>query len=381
MPEILIIKDAVRDTPFALVVKNDGSLSFYGFHEMGSNWAENAQKTVRSESDIKAPEWTESTMFKSVSENAAKSIIDKTLSRKIELNQFAEKVIKKTFASTTETVQMPFMAAIKVALPDADPATPAKDADADPATPETDIKTDANGGVSLDTELVDEDGVPISGVSQSVEKINSGSSCETGGLVGSTQKITEICADGGVSTNSINKAAIVRAMRVKANAGCSAMMVAKTGSNGKATLVICPTASTKYRVRATGALATKTVCVRVNNVPCGVSSTSVNTPTNTPTYTDTYTPVIVSKVAVMKKGKVTSFTTINKTAKVKIPKGAKVVLVVAVTTKKFCSISGTSVKALLPGSCTISVKVTPKATAKVKKPKTTTTKIKITIKK
>ena len=90
---------------------------------------------------------------------------------------------------------------------------------------------------------------------------------------------------------------------------------------------------------------------------------------------------ITAKVAVMKKGKVTSFTTLNKTAKVSVPKGAKVVLVVAVTTKKFCSISGTSVKALLPGSCTISVKVTPKATAKVKKPKTTTTKIKITIKK
>jgi hypothetical protein len=101
MPEILVIKDAVRNTPFALVVKNDDSLSFYGFHEMGSNWAENAQKTVTSELDIKAPEWTESTMFKSVSENAAKSIIDKTLSKKIELNEFAEKVITETFASKT----------------------------------------------------------------------------------------------------------------------------------------------------------------------------------------------------------------------------------------------------------------------------------------
>jgi hypothetical protein len=295
-----------------------------------------------------------------------------------ELNQN----VKKTFTSTTDTVQMPFMAAIKVALPDADPATPAKETDADPTTPETDIKADSTGGVTIETDLVDEDKAPISGVSQSVEKINSGSSCETGGLVGSTQKIADICADGGVSSSSINKAAIVRAMRVKTSAGCSAMMVAKTGSNGKATLVICPTASTKYRVRATGALATKTICVRVNNAPCGVSSTSVNTPTNTPTNTNTYTPTaVVSKVAVMKKGKVTSFTTINKTAKVSVPKGAKVVLVVAVTTKKFCSISGTSVKALLPGTCSISVKVTPKATAKVKKPKTTTTKIKITIKK
>jgi hypothetical protein len=280
---------------------------------------------------------------------------------------------------------MPFMAAIKVTLPDADPTTPAKEADADPTTPETDIKTDSTGGVTIETDLADEDKAPISGVSQSVETVNSGSSCEQGGLVSSTDKVSTICANGGVSTSSINKAAIVRAMRVKTSAGCSAMMVTKTGANGKATLVICPTASTKYRVRGTGAIASKTICVRVNNAPCGVSSTSVNTntPTNTPTYTNTntYTPTVVSKVAVMKKGKVTSFTTINKTAKVSIPKGAKVVLVVAVTTKKFCSISGTSVKALLPGSCTISVKVTPKATAKVKKPKTTTTKIKITISK
>jgi hypothetical protein len=101
MPEILVIKDAVRDAPFALVVKNDDSFSFYGFHEMGSDWAEHAQKTVFSATDIKAPEWTESTTFKSVSENTAKSIIDKTLSKKIELNEFAEKVIKKTFASKT----------------------------------------------------------------------------------------------------------------------------------------------------------------------------------------------------------------------------------------------------------------------------------------
>ena len=62
-----------------------------------------------------------------------------------------------------------------------------------------------------------------------------------------------------------------------------------------------------------------------------------------------------------------------------VPAGAKISLTVAVTTKKLCSITGTSVKALLPGTCSISVKVTPKATAKVKKPKSTTSKIKILI--
>ena len=281
-----------------------------------------------------------------------------------ELNQN----VKKTFASTTETVQMPFMASIKVTLPDADPTTPAKETDADPATPETDIKTDSTGGVTIVTDLVDEDKAPISGVTQSVETVNPGSSCDQGGLVSSTDKVTSICANGGVSASSINKAAMVRAMGVKTSAGCSSMMSTKTAANGKATLVVCPSTSTKYRIRGTGAIASKTICVRVNNVPCGVSSSSVNSPT------------AVSKIAVMKKGKVTSFTTINKTAKVTIPKGAKVVLVVAATSKKYCSISGTSVKAIKPGSCSISVKVTPKATAKVKKSKTTTTKIKITIK-
>jgi hypothetical protein len=291
-----------------------------------------------------------------------------------ELNQN----VKKTFASATETVQMPFMASIKVALPDADPATPAKEADADPSTPETDIKTDSTGGVTIETDLVDEDKAPISGVTQSVETVNPGSSCEQGGLVSSTDKVSTICANGGVSASSINKSAIVRAMGVKSSAGCSATMTTKTGSNGKATLVVCPSTSTKYRIRGTGAIASKTICVRVNNIACGVSSTSVNTPTFTPTNTPT---AVVSKVAVMKKGKVTSFTTINKTAKVKIPKGAKVVLTVAASSKKICSITRTSIKAIKPGTCSISVKVTPKATAKVKKPKATTTKIKITIKK
>ena len=162
-------------------------------------------------------------------------------------------------------------------------------------------------------------------------------------------------------------------MGVKTSAGCYATLSAKTASNGKANLVVCPSTSTKYRIRGTGAIASKTICVRVNNVPCGVSSSSVNTGSNTTT--------VVSKVAVMKKGKVTSFTTINKTAKVKIPKGAKVVLVVAASSKKICSIVRTSIKAIKPGTCSISVKVTPKKTAKVKKPKTTTTKIKIKIKK
>ena len=284
-----------------------------------------------------------------------------------ELNQN----VKKMFASITETVVMPFMASIKVTLPDADPTTPAIETDADPTTPDIDIKADATGGVTVVTDLVDEDKIPITGVSQSVETVNPGSSCEQGGLIASTDKVTTICASGGVSTLLINEPATVRTVNVKAQASCSASLTAKTGSNGKATLVMCPTVSTKYRIRATGAVATKTICVRVNNLPC-VAASSVASPTGGVVASPTQSVVI-------KKGKVASLTTILKTAKVSVPKGAKVALVVAAKSKKFCSVSGTSVKALSKGSCVVSVKVTPKATAKVKKPKTTTTNITVTI--
>ena len=277
-----------------------------------------------------------------------------------ELNQN----VKKTFTSITETVMMPFMAAIKVTLPDADPATPAKEADADPSTPGTDINVDATGGVTVVTDLVDEDNIPISDFSQSVETVNAGSSCEQGGLVAATDKVTSICASGGVAAMSVNETSRIQAMSVvsaKAKAGCKAMMTATTGSNGKATLKICPTVSTRYRIRATGAIATQTICVRVNKLPC-VTAASVG-----------------NKSLTLKKGGVATFAVISKTTKINVPKGAKVVLVVAAKSKKFCSVSGTTVKALSKGSCIVSVKVTPKATAKVKKPATTTTNITVTI--
>ena len=277
-----------------------------------------------------------------------------------ELNQN----VKKTFTSITETVMMPFMAAIKVTLPDADPATPAKEADADPSTPGTDINVDATGGVTVVTDLVDEDNIPISDFSQSVETVNAGSSCEQGGLVAATDKVTSICASGGVAAMSVNETSRIQAMSVvsaKAKAGCKATMSATTGSNGKATLKICPTVSTRYRIRATGAIATQTICVRVNKVPC-VTAASVG-----------------KKSLTLKKGGVATFAVITKSTKIDVPKGAKVALVVAAKSKKFCSVSGTSVKALSKGSCIVSVKVTPKATAKVKKPATTTTNITVTI--
>ena len=283
--------------------------------------------------------------------------------------------VKKTFTSTNETVQLPFMAAIKATLTDTDPSTPDT----------IELKPDADGAVKIESELLDQSKEPISGFTQSVETV-----CETmdqGGLVSTTSKVDTLCSTttSSVASSSVGemtKSLLAHVMRVSTSANCGAIMLAKTSATGKATLVICPTVSTKYRIRGKGAVATKAFCVVVNGLQCGATTTtSTTTPTVTaPTNTSTYTPAaVVSKVASMKKGKVVPFTTINRVAKVLVPAGAKISLTVAVTTKKICSISGTSVKALLPGTCSISVKVTPKATAKVKKPKTTTSKIKISI--
>ena len=101
MPEILIVKDVVRNTPFAIVVKSDDSLSFYGFHEMGTEWAKSANLNFSNESEIITPEWTEATAFKKVSENVANSLIEKTASSKIEMNILSEEIVSKTLKNNT----------------------------------------------------------------------------------------------------------------------------------------------------------------------------------------------------------------------------------------------------------------------------------------
>lgn len=101
MPEILIVKDVVRNTPFAIVVKSDDSLSFYGFHEMGAEWAKSANSNFSNESEIVTPDWTEITAFKKVSENVANSIIEKTASSRVVMDVVSEEIISKTLKNNT----------------------------------------------------------------------------------------------------------------------------------------------------------------------------------------------------------------------------------------------------------------------------------------
>ena len=101
----------------------------------------------------------------------------------------------------------------------------------------------------------------------------------------------------------------------------------------------------------------------------------------TPGVGGTTPGVVVPKVVSVKKGKTVSVTSALKTLGTKVVAKSKIVTTVSAASKKVCSVSKTNVvKGLKAGKCSLTVKVTPPATKKVKKPKTTTKKITITIK-
>jgi len=93
------------------------------------------------------------------------------------------------------------------------------------------------------------------------------------------------------------------------------------------------------------------------------------------------TPVVVApKVVSVKKGKTVSVTSALKTLGTTVVAKSKLVTTVSSASKKVCSVSKTNVvKGLKAGKCSLTVKITPPATKKVPKPKTTTKKISITI--
>jgi len=93
------------------------------------------------------------------------------------------------------------------------------------------------------------------------------------------------------------------------------------------------------------------------------------------------TPAVVApKVVSVKKGKTVTVLSALKTLGNTVVLKSKIMTTVSATSKKICSVSSSGVvKGLKAGKCSLTVKITPPATKKVKKPKTTTTKITITI--
>ena len=90
--------------------------------------------------------------------------------------------------------------------------------------------------------------------------------------------------------------------------------------------------------------------------------------------------VTASKVVSVKKGKTVSVLSALETLGTTVVLKSKIVTTVSAASKQICSVSSSGVvKGIKPGKCSLTVKITPPATKKVKKPKTTTTKISITI--
>jgi hypothetical protein len=111
------------------------------------------------------------------------------------------------------------------------------------------------------------------------------------------------------------------------------------------------------------------------------TTTSSGSGAGTPGVGGTTPGAVAAKVVTVKKGKTVSVTSALKTLGTKVVAKSKIVTTVSSASKKVCSVSKTNVvKGLKAGKCSLTVKVTPPATKKVKKPKTTTKKITITIK-
>jgi hypothetical protein len=169
--------------------------------------------------------------------------------------------IPHNFGTTNDTVTMGNMARTTAAV-----------ADADPSTPTLDVKVSNSGQATIEVIATDSTSGTVSGLVTQPEEVCSG--MDTGGLWKSTLKIDNICSD--VSTTSVSAA------RVRAASSCPTGSTT-SDSTGKISLVLCPSKSTKYRLRGQGAVATLAFCVIVNNKPCGTSTqTVVNSPVATP---------------------------------------------------------------------------------------------------
>lgn len=77
-------------------------------------------------------------------------------------------------------------------------------------------------------------------------------------------------------------------------------------------------------------------------------------------------------VPTLKKGRTRTVASVARAYGLAIPAGAKVTVTVASKSRKVCAVSGNrTIRALAKGSCVMKVSVKPRATAKVKKPRTT----------
>lgn len=155
--------------------------------------------------------------------------------------------VKHTFGTTSDTVTLPVMAKTKASLTDADPST---------STIEVPVGT--SGSVEINVSAVDASSAVASGQAAAVEEVCKG--MDGGGLWQSGLSLDNMCRDVSVSS--------VRAFGVARSATCSSTTSGSTGADGQMKFTLCPTTSTKYRVRGKGSVASLAFCVVVGGRPC-----------------------------------------------------------------------------------------------------------------
>lgn len=98
MASISILKDAVRDTNFAIIVREQEKTSFYGFHELGSEWAKEAETSFSKSGEYLMPDGISQTAFKTVSKSVLNNIVAKTSEKEIDSKSFTGAILEKVSA-------------------------------------------------------------------------------------------------------------------------------------------------------------------------------------------------------------------------------------------------------------------------------------------
>ncbi|MFM7094361.1 MAG: hypothetical protein ACKOYL_07385, partial [Actinomycetota bacterium] len=169
---------------------------------------------------------------------------------------------KVNFASTSSTVALDYMANIQTPVP-------------------AEVTPKADGSVEIPVTLKDGDNLPISNLDTKAEEVCG--EMQQGGLWSGTSSVQEGFCEGrgpgsstgqpggpGSSTGQSGGTGSVSKSGVSSFA-CAASSSTKTDSKGTATVKICPSKSGYFRVRSSGVLPSKSICVKVNNQPCTVT--------------------------------------------------------------------------------------------------------------
>ncbi len=95
MASVSILKDAVRDTNFGVIVKEQENTKFYGFHELGSEWAKEAENSFAKTGEYSMPDGISQTAFKTVSKSILENIVKKTSEIEVDQKSFTGVILEK----------------------------------------------------------------------------------------------------------------------------------------------------------------------------------------------------------------------------------------------------------------------------------------------